>query len=33
MGFACGDRVTLTAENGRITIHRKQPANEFSSLD
>jgi len=33
IGFACGDRVTLTAENGRITIHRKQPANELSSLD
>jgi len=32
MGFACGDRVTLTAENGEITIHKKQPANELSSL-
>ncbi len=33
MGFACGDRVTLTAEDGKITIDKKQPANELSSLD
>lgn len=23
MGFVCGDRVTLTAENGKITIHKR----------
>jgi len=27
IGFACGDRVRLTAENGTITI-RKQPLQE-----
>jgi hypothetical protein len=27
MGFACGDRVKLTAENGKITI-QKQPLQE-----
>ena len=27
MGFVCGDRVTLTAENGTIII-RKQPLQE-----
>ena len=27
MGFVCGDRVTLTAENGEIII-RKQPLQE-----
>jgi len=31
IGFVCGDRVTLTAENGKITIHKNQPANELSS--
>jgi hypothetical protein len=25
MGFVYGDKVTLTAENGKITISRKQP--------
>ena len=33
MGFVCGDRVTLNAEDGEIIIHKKQPANELSSLD
>jgi len=33
MGFACGDRVTLTAENGKITIDRKHPASESRSSD
>jgi Fe2+ transport system protein FeoA len=23
MGFACGDRVRLIVENGKITIHKK----------
>jgi hypothetical protein len=32
MGFVCGDRVTLTAENGKITIDKKQPVTESSSL-
>jgi hypothetical protein len=31
MGFVYGDRVTLTAENGIITILRKQPDNELTS--
>ena len=26
MGFACGDRVRLTAKNGKITIHKKVAA-------
>ena len=33
MGFVCGDRVTLTAENGKITIDRKHPASESRSSD
>jgi hypothetical protein len=31
MGFVYGDRVTLIAENGIITICRKQPASELPS--
>jgi hypothetical protein len=33
MGFVCGDRVTLTAENGKIIIDKKQPASELSPSD